>query len=66
MKKVFFKISQNSYENTCVGVSVLVKLQAREFSKSLATGLWTASFEFDLFCLFTSGFKQVFWNDILT
>ena len=27
-KKVLLKISQNSKENTCVGVSVLIKLQA--------------------------------------
>ena len=27
-KKVFLKISQNSQENTCVGVSVLVKFRA--------------------------------------
>ena len=28
VKKVFFKISQNSQENTCVGVPFLIKLQA--------------------------------------
>ena len=27
-KKVFLKLSQNSHENVCVGVSVLIKLQA--------------------------------------
>ena len=33
MKKVFLKILQNSQENTCAGVSFLIKLQA--------SGIWT-------------------------
>ena len=32
-KKVFLKISQNSQENTWVGVSFLIKLQACNFIK---------------------------------
>ena len=33
VKKVFFKISQNSQENTCARVSFLIKLQACNFIK---------------------------------
>ena len=29
VKKMFLEISQNSEENTCVRVSILIKLQAR-------------------------------------
>ena len=32
VKKVFLKISQNSQENTCAKVSLLIKLQAQLFS----------------------------------
>ena len=32
VKKVFFKISQNSQENTCARVSFLIKLQAAPFT----------------------------------
>ena len=33
IKKLFSKISQDSQENTCVGVSFLIKLQACNFVK---------------------------------
>ena len=47
IKKAFLKISQNSQENTCIGASFLIKLQASdtvtfcEFLKILRTALFT-------------------------
>ena len=35
VKKVFLEISQNSQENTCARVSLLIKLQAAGFSLQL-------------------------------
>ena len=53
-KKLFGKISRNSEEENCIGISVFIKLQApaqvflrilRNFSKQLSTNLWTATSE---------------------
>ena len=33
VKKVLHEISQNSHENTCAGVSFLIKLEVRNFIK---------------------------------
>ena len=49
-KKVFFKIQQNSKENTCDRVSFLIKLLAQHlcqslfFNKVAASGLWHGCF----------------------
>ena len=39
-KKVFLKISQNSQENTCARVSILIKLQAQVFSWKFCESEW--------------------------
>ena len=37
---IFLKISQNSQENTCAGVSFLIKLQARSEKRDSGTGVF--------------------------
>ena len=44
LKKVLLKISQNSYENTCAKVSLLIKLQAERPVILLKKRLWHTCF----------------------
>ena len=46
VKKVFLEISQNSQENTCVGVSFLIKLHASNFIKKVNFAKFLKTFFF--------------------
>ena len=56
MKKVFLEISQNSQENTCARVSILIKLQALP-TTFLKKRLWHRCF----FCEFCKISKNTFF-----
>ena len=56
VKKVFLKISQNSQENTCARVSLLIKLQAWD-SNLIKTRMF--------FCEFCKIFKNTFFTEHL-
>ena len=50
LKKLFRKISQYPQENTCVGVSFLIKLQTQAWRRTFANGC---------FCIYRSSCSQV-------
>ena len=59
IKKVFLKISQNSQENTCVGVSILINLHASGLQLYQKKETTTQVFS----CEFSEIFKNTFFSE---
>ena len=73
VRNVFFKISQNSQENTCARVSFLIKLQASAFNfikkETLAQVFSSEFFEIFKNSFFTEhhlATASVFWQELLS